>query len=106
MNLSADELVTITVEPRTGFASGAPAYGSSSAISGAVRRRDELVRTGGGEDVMANLTVWLDASESPIPSEGDRITVDSVAYIVLTEDRVPELGSTSLSHVRLMAREA
>lgn len=103
--LSADELVSISVEPRTGFANGAPAYGSATVISGAIRRRDSVVRDSRGEEVRADLEVWVDSGETVLPSEGARLEVDGERYVVLVEDRVPELGTTGLSHVKLWARE-
>ena len=96
--------VPFDVQPRTGFTSGKPSYGSASGIEGAVRLKDTVVRTGAGEDVMTNLTAWIDAGQDPKPGEGDRITLDSVAYIVVTEDRVTDLQG-ALDHVKITARE-
>lgn len=99
--------VTVSVEPFSDYTAetGAPAYGASQDISAAVRRKDENIRLRDGSTVEVNLTLWVDAGQSPLPQKRDRLTLSGDTYIVEFTDRVTDLEGT-LDHVKALCRDA
>lgn len=100
-------LTTVTVGVET-FDSldgqGSPSYAASQDIEARVVQEDEQVVGPDGSDVRTTLTVWAEASESPLPSEKDRLTYSGNTYIGV-ERYEGRNFKNEITHVRLRCRE-
>lgn len=96
---------TVAVEPFSGLdGQGAPSYGASQNIEARVVREDEQVIDADGDEIRTTLTLWVDADESPLPAEQDRVTVDGTVYIGVSRYEGKSFRA-DVTHVRLRCRE-
>lgn len=99
-------LERLTYEPHTGRdGQGAPSYGTSTSFSAKVHDSEEVIQTGGGQEVRVRLTLWVPGSQSNVPGEDDRITRNGTTFIVLEEKRVRHLRTGAVVHTRLRCRD-
>lgn len=96
---------TVAVEPFSSLdGQGAPSYGASQNVEARVVRTDEQTVDADGSDMRTDLTLWVDAGESPLPDERDRLTYGGVTYIVAERVEGKDFGA-SVDHVRVRCRE-
>lgn len=101
--LGSDEQVSVEAESGKD-GQGKPTYAAAQTINASTVKSTERTISSEGSDIRVDLVVWVDAGENPLPSEEDRLTVNSEPYIVIGRDDVEDLGGT-LDHVKLMCRE-
>lgn len=96
----------IDVEPFLGYTSktAAPQYDDVVTLRGRVRRADVLKVGPDGTAILINLTLWLDNDQEYYPRKRDRITYESVPYIVEMTKDVKDL-SANLKHVKVECKD-
>lgn len=100
--------VTAGVERHTGYDSeGAPSYASSENIELYEVVEDRLLRIGDGSEEISTRTLYVEASQDPLPNHGARITIGSDTFIVIERKEVKRLISRGggLHHVRLRCKD-
>lgn len=100
-------LESITLQQASGVdGQGKPTYGAGTTISGVVRRKDDVIRSTTGQEIIVNATVWLDAAQSPMPTTGDRMTLaDGMVGIVMAADKINTLKTGVLDHVKVQLQQ-
>ncbi|MFP3947156.1 MAG: hypothetical protein ACLFWG_00365 [Longimicrobiales bacterium] len=101
-------LETIGAEAPTGWdGQGGREYGSSTDIEARVLEREELVRTGDGEDVVTTRTVYVDGGQEALPRQGWRLTISGTAFVVVSADVVKRIMSEAgaVDHHKCLCRE-
>jgi hypothetical protein len=82
---------------------GAPSFGSPASVLARVVLEDETAFQADGTEVKTQLTMWIPEGET-WPEQGDRLTWQSVKYIVVERKERASLV-TGTDHVRVRARE-
>lgn len=96
---------TVTVEVFNGTDDfGTPSYTSGQDIEARAVRDVTVTMDQDEQQVETDLTVIVDADQSPLPDKEDRLTVGSNTYIVDSRKDGEDLSGT-LQHVIVMARE-
>lgn len=101
-------LETVGAEAPTGWdGQGGRTYGSSTDIEARVLEREELVRTGDGEDVKTTRTVYVDGDQPALPRQGWRLTISGTKYVVVAGDVVKRILSEAgaVDHHKCLCRE-
>lgn len=101
MGLLTRSTQTATLEPfdgRTGGGQGTPSYGAGVEVEGRLVESPSYSVGPDGAELSGDAMWYQDASETPLPSGRDRLTVDGTAYIV-QEPSSPKNGHGSVHHV-------
>jgi hypothetical protein len=99
-------LETFEVEANNGTDDqGRPNYDSPVAIEGRVVREDTVVMLGTGESVTSVVTVWVNGTETPLPTTDDRLTFADGLVGIVVEYHAGKTLNDVLDHVRVKARE-
>ena len=102
--VSRHAIDTVSLEPVGALdGQGQPTYGSAVNVVARVVLEDETAVQSDGTEVKTQLTMWVPEGET-WPEQGDRLTWQSVAYIVVERKERSSLV-TGTDHVRVRARE-
>lgn len=84
---------------------GKPTYGTAASIKARVVREDSVVKQADGDEVVAVVTAWIDAAQSPMPDDHYRVTFADglVGIVVEVKKRKNLMGA--LDHVRIKAQK-
>ncbi len=98
-------LETIELEPNANTidGQGAPTYNTTVDVQARVLRKNKMLTSAEGSEVLTTLMVWVPGDALVLPSERDRLTWESETYIVVEAKDVKGRDS-SLEHRRLRCR--
>ncbi len=107
MSFTLNRDLTLEVVAVETFASldgqGLPTYNTSADINARAVRKNELVTLGDGSQINTVLSVWVPPDAAVLPVEQDRLTFESIKFIVVQLKNVKGRDAV-LVHRRLRCR--
>lgn len=101
-------LLALTVEPLASLdGQGKPTYGEAVEIEGRAIQEVKVERAPDGTETMTVAEAWIDADQSALPYENDRVTLVSagLAGIVVEYEEARSLRGNVLDHVHVVLRK-
>lgn len=84
---------------------GMPSYATAVGIEGRTVREDAVVQVANGDVVRTFITSWIDASQSPLPEDQDRVTFSDATVGIVVEVLQRKTLAGVLEHVRIRAKK-